>query len=512
MTQWSFRLPFAAIMAFAVSACGARNAALPASSIPMQFQRIQSDVTRVPIYGSGTTVYTLGDGGANSAGVADMRLGVDGKLYYATTSQNIGSLSGEIGKFDLTTRTQTFQAVSYTPSFIDETSNGSVWVEEFDNASGTPTIDKYAGIGGTDTPISIPVGPLSPGGINGLIGGLAIGADGELWFGVGNFGKGGDTVGEINQTTDAVKLYPLTTPPGGNPPTSSWLVLGADKHIWATDGDNDGVDRVASSGASKGTSSFTQFPQGPYGPPDYPSAAGIAAGGDSKIYAAVPFLGTSTGEGALDSGPAKAAPSFASLALPSIGIEPIVVAAGSGKIYFLDFHFGGLGIYDIANKKIVVLPTPTLAAGSGIIVDGIGVPWVSCVTASKAACIERIALTATWAVYPSVKVNLYLKDPNGNPLPPGLIGMGETGNSGPFTVTSSNPKICTASVISGFDHNIRVNPVIAGKCTLSVTDAHARTVKVFVTVINGSGNPQARVPRVRVGAAPRLHGAVSVSS
>jgi hypothetical protein len=186
--------------------------------------------------------------------------------------------------------------------------------------------------------------------------------------------------------------------------------------------------------------------------------------------------------------------------LPSIGVEPTVFAAGPGKVYFVDFRFPGLGVYDTAAHTMVMLPTATAPGGfGGLAVDTSGTPWLGCATSTGISCVERIALTATWAVYPSVKINLYTKDLNGNALPPGLIGIGETGNSGPFTVASSNAKICTASVISGFDHNIQIAPVKAGKCTLSVTDSHARTVKVSATVINGSGNPQARVHQIRRG-------------
>ncbi len=143
---------------------------------------------------------------------------------------------------------------------------------------------------------------------------------------------------------------------------------------------------------------------------------------------------------------------------------------------------------------MTILPLIPRAFG-GIVVDKVGSPWVGCYTVRQVGCIEHVTLSSKWAVYPSNTLKLYSSDAGGNPFPPGLIGIGETGNSGPFTVTPSNSSVCTASVESGFDHNIQVNPAAVGSCTLSITDAHARTVKVYVNVVNGSGSPQMRVTR-----------------
>ncbi|HEV3153227.1 MAG TPA: hypothetical protein VGZ02_05450 [Candidatus Baltobacteraceae bacterium] len=72
-----------------------------------------------------------------------------------------------------------------------------------------------------------------------------------------------------------------------------------------------------------------------------------------------------------------------------------------------------------------------------------------------------------------------------------MLGIGETGDSGPFQVVSSDKTVCTAAVISGLDHNIQVNPKAVGSCVLTITDAHAKSVNVNVTVVQGKGNPRA---------------------
>ena len=494
MSRPDLRLSLAAVAIFALSACGGHGPDSTVPLAPMQFQHVQNASE------SGPVVYTLGDGGANASNLWDLRLGADGKLYWTTNPALSGCpwpTSGEVGNFDVSTHAQTYQTVSYGPSFIQETSNGSVWVEEWNNSSGAPTIDRYAGIGGADTPISIPIGPFSPGcgqGYfgNGIDGGTALGADGAVWFGSSNSPQ----VGEINQTNNAVSVYTLKTPAGGGLPIPQYMTLGNDKHIWLTDALNDAVFRVATTGTSKGANTYAFLPEHSF----YYQPTGIASGPDKRIYAGSFNFSVNPFTGAMASAAADAAPVFTSIPLP-LNVAPAQEQYGSvsGKVYFGDIRFEGIGVYDTSTRTLVMLPMVNYAGFSGIAVDKSGATWLSCSTPAGVACVERFALTSTWAVYPSTKINLYTQDLNGNPLPPGLIGLGETGNSGPFTVASSNAKVCTASVISGFDHNIQVNPVAPGKCTLSVTDAHARTVRVFATVINGNGNPQAHVHRIGSG-------------
>lgn len=168
-------------------------------------------------------------------------------------------------------------------------------------------------------------------------------------------------------------------------------------------------------------------------------------------------------DGALDRGAASADAVFSSMRLPAIGSLPNRLTEANGKRYFTDDRFGSLGTYDPVAKRLAFLPlsTPPQAhCMGGIVVDSSGTPWLACQT-SGAACVESVALTSTWNVFPSQGIVLYTSD-GFNSLPPGRIGIGETGNSGPFKVTSSNRSVCLASVIAGFDHNIQINPIGAG--------------------------------------------------
>jgi streptogramin lyase len=483
-----FRVCSAVLVVCALAACAGRSGGSPL--LPgefTQFQRVQNVAGGSPD-AAGPQVVSLGNGNAaDSAVVLDLRVGADGGLYFTTEPAPAQGKpfpnAGQIGRLDFTTHKQTFRVEKYAPGFIEQTTGG-VWVTEANNASAKPAIDRYTSIGGSDTRIAIGIVPFQPqpGGFNGLAGGIAIGADQQLWFGSNSTAQ----VGEVNPSGNAVKLYNLK-PPGTSLPEPEYMILGSDQHVWVTDGNDDGVYRVASTGKSTGTSTFTRLPQGPS-----PTGGtfwipqGVTEGSDSKIYTAT--LGVQEGtyaeiSGAVNSAKTSAKPKFASIALASIGFEPYVMASGPGKVYFNDIKFDGLGIYDIASRSMVVLPLPTTAFGP-IAVDPSGKPWISCITSTGAACVERVALTATWAVYPSTKFTLHLG--TGATPPPALIGIGETGNSGPFTVKTSKSAVCTAAILSGFEHNIQVTPVAAGTCTLSIGDAHGRTVKVAVTVASGA--------------------------
>lgn len=496
MNVRAFRIS-AILLSASLAACGGGTNTVPTqgnAGLP------QSGSFQVPVANKSTasgersstvndqTVYTLGDGTTNAALVSDMRFGSDGKLYYSAMGQFPSSgypVTGEIGTFDLTTHAQSYQVVPYSPGFVDETSDGSVWVEEFNNASTHPTIDRYAGINGVDTQISIPQSYPWNGFGNGIDGGIAVGPNGRVWFGSNNSSQ----IGEIDPATNAVTLYNLITPTDPWGPTPQFMMLGSDNHIWVTDEYNDGVYRITSGGPAVGTYTFSQLPQGVWSSTNQVFLQGIVEGRDKKIYTGdpYPFAG-----GSLDEAPIARSTNFASLALPSIGIDPYVLTSVPGKIYFDEIHFGSLGIYNTVTKHVVILPLSTFVQ-SGIVTDSSGTPWIGCSTAQGVACIEQVKLTAKWALFPGTSLTLYTQDPSGNALPPGLIGIGETGNSGPFTVISSNSSVCTANFIPGYDHNIQVNPVTAGTCTLSITDLHSRTVAVSVTVMNGSSFPQSRI-------------------
>ena len=435
--------------------------------------------------------YYIGDGSNDSFYLSDLRTGADGRLYFALNGLNLSPTNGEIGWFDPRSHTQRFVYTNvYEPAFIQESGDGSVWVSEFNNASGQPTIDRYAGIGGKVTPIAIPVGPFNGGPYNGLNAEMAVAPDGAVWFGSDQSSQ----IGTIDPSTNAVTVYNISAPnePWGAVP--QYMTMGSDGALWVSDFFNDGVYRVATAGPSKGTSTFSQLPQGPWSSTKAEYALGLREGGDGKLYVA----GNGQNGGFVDRAPVSANPSFKPMPRPALDPQSSLIAAGGGKVYFNDNHYSSLGVYDVASKRTVFLPLEgaidslPIQYGGPVAVDASGTPYVGCI-ANGSTCIESITLTATWNVFPGTSVVFPGKDPYGNPLPSGMIGIGETGNSGPFSVAAKGN--CDAAIIKGFDHDIQVNPLAIGKCTLAITDAHARTVHVSIDIVNGSFQPPAYVPK-----------------
>lgn len=465
-----------------VSGC-ASHAVAPVPSGLLQFQRaVAAPGSRGT---NGGTVYPMGDASSETGFVMDFSLGADGQIYYASTPayNNGWSTTGEIGLFNPSTHAQSYQLISYDPGFIQETSDGSVWVTEDNNLSGTPTVDRYAGFNGPDARITMGFSPITPGFFgNGIDGGLAIGRNGNIWIGSNNSGQ----VGVIDPSDDNAQIFNLNVPAGGVTPTPQFMTFISDGSLWLTDAANTGAYRVTAGGPSIGKNTFYALPE--KGRPST-SVQGIVQGADSKIYTA----DTAYATGWLDSSPYKT-PQFNSLSLPAIGTSPYVFARFKSTLYFLDYHFDGIGKYNVATHKLVILPLVTWSDGN-LVVDSSGMLWTSCyLPTSATSCIQNVPITSTWEPFPSRSIKLYTNY-NNEPNPPGLIGIGETGNSGPFTVKAPNPSICTAAMTPKFDHDVQVNPVATGSCSVVITDAHNRSVAVSVHIMKGSGLPQLRIGR-----------------
>lgn len=477
----------AAASIIALGGCAGTHVTPAATAYSPQFQGTAVAQAAKAVPAGPVQVYPIGDRGVNDVYLMDLKTGADGKLYFATTPAASSPTSGEIGWFDPAKHNQHYQQTSgYAPAFIQETSDGTVWVDEYNNASGTPTIDSYAGIGGALTAIPIPVGPFTGGSYNGLDGELAIAPDGGVWFGSANSSQ----VGRIDPLSDNVSVYGVTAPGDPWAPLPQHMTMGSDGSLWATDIFNDGVDSIAVSGSNQGSSTFTQLPQGPWTGTDPIFLQGIAQASDRNLYTGDPAPQSG---GSIDYGKATPSPSFTPLPLPADGVLPDLLATAPGKVYFSDHRFGALGIRDVTAHTTVLLPLQfSVSAVGPLAVDGNGTPWVGCRTRTNGACIESVALSSVWNVFPGTTLVMYSSDPNGNTLPVGLLGIGETGNSGPFAVSSSG--VCTAAIINGYDHDVQVNPLATGRCTVSITDAHARTVKVNVYVMHGSGWPPAFAP------------------
>jgi hypothetical protein len=156
-------------------------------------------------------------------------------------------------------------------------------------------------------------------------------------------------------------------------------------------------------------------------------------------------------------------------------------------IAFNDLQNAAIGIYNVTSHTLVELPTATrlqttFKAPDGVSVQSASSIWFSCYgppPAGKALCLGHLQLTSTWAVFPSTTIAVKTGAANAQ-----LIGIGETGNSGPFTATSSNTAIATvaSAKLADGDHNFVITGVAAGTATITITDAVSRSVLISVTV------------------------------
>ncbi|MBV8489842.1 MAG: hypothetical protein JO199_04860 [Candidatus Eremiobacteraeota bacterium] len=483
------RLRLAPIFVFllAVVACNSTSGSLTPGGSQQQF--VARPWTTAPI-SPGVTVVTLGNGNPKYSGqVFDLRVGTDGGLYYSLDPLGLASPTpgnGTIGRYDFATQKQQYALTPYQPGFLEQTSTG-VWVAEAADPSGKVIVDHYKSIGGTNKPIDLPIGPFKGQLFSGLGGGTAIGSDGRIWFGSSNSPQ----LVALDQSTGSPEVYNLPIPSNGATPQPQYMAAGPDKSLWVSDDNNDSVWRVTTAGKA----TVTVLPQGnPFAKSPYQLTQGIGIGTDNKLYAASMGIEAKTYAqygGSFNAGAPALSPKFASIKVPPVS-SPYVVASAGGKVYFNDIGIDGLGIYDIASGKVVVLPLSPLAFG-GIAVDPQGNPWVACLELTPTtgpkhvACIERVVLTSTWELYPSTNFSVV----SGSSV---AVGVGETGNSGPFTASSSD--LCKIAPIAGFDHDFLLTPVISsGTCEISVKDAHGRQVSAKVTVTKpAAGDPRPRLP------------------
>jgi hypothetical protein len=483
-----FRLCVALCAAAALTACGGHESA-PAGTPPIQSQTRESMTAyaRVPVASPGVRAYPLGNGGPNSAVTTDMSIGSDGKIYFSAVpvwgSAGYPTSAGEIGSFDPSTQMQRYVTTAYAPGFIRETPTG-IWVEEGGNPTGQATIDRYVSLGGGDVQLHLPWN-FSGDFNNGILGGMAVSPSGRVWFGSNNNGM----VGYVDPSTDDVTTYALSSPNVHWAIEPQFMTFASDGNLWVTDGFNGGVFRVIPTGKNAGSNTFFQLPEGWWSSSNPVYVQGIVQGPGGYLYTGDP----SSVPGSLDYGEASSSATFKQLPLPPNADKPYVFAATATKLYYVDFATGGLGIYDYQTGKVVDLPLAPSANG-GIVVDASGTPWLSCFTpiaSGYGGCIESVTLSSTWRVYPSQSVTFTVGTP-------GIIGIGETGDSSPFLVKSSNASVCTAQIVPGFDHNIQVNPIAPGSCSLLIGDRNGRTMPMLVSVQGAATPPPAVLTSIRL--------------
>ncbi len=94
-------------------------------------------------------------------------------------------------------------------------------------------------------------------------------------------------------------------------------------------------------------------------------------------------------------------------------------------------------------------------------------------------CAGHLVLTSTWSIFPGTAITLIRSAGNTTHQ---LVGIGESGDSGPFTFVSSNPNVVQVRRIPGRDHDFYLDPVGYFRAYVTVTDSHGVSQRITVAV------------------------------
>jgi streptogramin lyase len=441
--------------------------------------------------GSGIVRYALGNNATTDLSGFPAAIGPDGKFYYGTYGARICAnnictgTNGGVGQLDPTTGAFVEIPLNSTVSSLTFTPDGALWIAG--NSAGflarVPA--------GNFNAAAVTLVPLPT---NGKPRSLTVGSDGNLWFS----DPGTRTVGKISPAgpyaTASITEYAV---PNGPPGTGRYwtqlggIASGADGNLYVADYYNGVIDQITTAGVT--THQFITPEEAvlnPQGGDAFPRF--VAAGTDGSLYV------TSAGEGfsypyngKLDA--MTTAGAFANLPLAAFAYQPDSIAAAQGVVAFSDLANQSLGTYAPGVSTLREIPTTdgfsfqsTGDAPNGVAVAADGSAWYTCYGATgiagQALCAGHLVTTAAWSVFPGRTIGIYGLGVQSSQL----YGIAESGNSGPFTFASSNPAIASAS--ANADHNFTITGNAAGTATITVTDAHARSVTITVNVSATGGS------------------------
>ena len=426
-------------------------------------------------------------------------MGPDGNFYYGDLGplvcQNYFCSAATGGVARLNPATGTFTDVQLaggaTQTFFS--SDGALWVSQL-------TAGKIAyfapGAFPAFTQITVPLSGTQAGSPRSF----AQDANGNVWF----TDQRTHRVGKIPIASPMTTPVMYSVPPGpagttGYNASPQGIAFGADANLYVAD-HNNGVIDVINPATGATTNQMITPEQQAVGITDTTFPRFIVRGSDNKLYFSQSGSYNNFTHGWLDS---LTSPStFGNLPLP-FSATPDSLAAGASVIYASEFGYGGIDKADLTTGKVVTWPLTQNLTNGGPMPNGIAVnpadnsAWFSCYGSQTvggvvggppiAQCAGHAVLTSAWSVWPGGPINL-----NGTGSQAAqLIGLMEAGNSGPYTTSSSNTAVCTAGAPSTqFDHNFLITGVAVGTCTVSVTDAHARTTQVTVNVTQTTGTVQ----------------------
>ncbi|HEV3153665.1 MAG TPA: hypothetical protein VGZ02_07680 [Candidatus Baltobacteraceae bacterium] len=448
------------IVTVLLCACGARSAVNQTIPSLMRTQAAPEAANPGQI-----TYYSVGSGANDEEGSATYAA-PDGNVYYGATSKVV-SCCGHLGQFVPDSQSFTEIYVKGEPRSIFQSSDGAVWATVIPTNFGVvpATLVRVAPFNKSGLmAIQMPAPPnQSPYPYD-----VTQGSDKNIWFTVGN-AAGAPAIGKLplSGPYNTGEIVEYTVP---NNPVLGGIDAGADGNLWFTDGANSLVYKMTTRGRMTAYSSAGQNPHG------------IRLGSDGLQYVSnfhQPYLTSVTTGG-----------TFATIAVDQYS-HPDVQSAAGGKVAFLDDWDTNpaIGLYDVGTGRIVEIPTLDVAAGkrtrpASVSIAPDGSVWFTCVlppARGAPLCLGRLKLTSVWTVFPSTSITVYNYKSNHYPQ---LIGIGETGDSGPFTAKSSDSSIAAVSAVgpSNYGHDFSISGGTAGTTTVTISDPHGRSVAVNVTV------------------------------
>ncbi len=446
---------------------------------------------------TGFAFYALGSNPAWDDTGFKLQLGPDGDLYYGTegpevcTSTGCIPSDGAVGQFSPTTLAVHEIELHSGASGLLFTSDGALWV------SG----------GASDKLFRLPPGTFASSAIQTItvpspspshaywIREFAQ-EGGSLWF----TDVGGGRVLKIPVAGPYVStsIVGHALPPGpagtvGLRAQGFGIAYGKDGNLYVSDWLNGLVDRVAPATGTT-TAQILTPEQVVLGVNDTSSPRFFAHDGAGLLYltlsgptAAIIPAG-SINNFMPGTGPINIVGSDSPLVLA--GSSPYAIGANGSYVYYADQGAEGLGLIAETNHTSRVYPisqfsqvTGTLRFPDGVVVLPDGTAWFTCyggVTASAAQplCMGRTVYLSNWSIFPSRAIVLSgIGNANAQ-----IVGVMEapSSNSGPFTAVSNQTGVCKTTAVA--DHNFNIVGVARGSCSVTVTDAHAVSETIQVTV------------------------------
>lgn len=435
---------------------------------------------------TGFTYFDVGSNAYTDTSGFQIVLGPDDKLYYGTIgtcSGNSCTQLGAIGRFDPATGVASEIPLNSEVLGLLFTSDGALW---FTGGAGHElyrlpphTFDSRA----LQT-LMVPA-PKQQSTYTPRM--LTQDDSGNVWFGDGGGGRVLRIPVKGPYRSSSIRAFVQPKGPHGTPQALPWVngIDFADGTLYFLDENNGTLDAVEANGRTKAQMLLPQQ-----------RAAG------SQVSVAPRFLTTSSGslllsflgaprsatlsQGGIDrfAGRGRMMP----LKLPKspAGALPDTLSIDGNDLYYSDLGLHAVGFVDEASGRSRLIPTIPYSSiqvresPNGIVAMSDGTAWFTCTNGSspfQPLCLGHTVYLSGWSLFPGPSFTLGAGKTHAQ-----IVGIMEnpSQDSGPFTVRSSNARVCTPSKI--VDHNFTITGLQAGACTIEVTDARHRRASLTVTV------------------------------